>query len=151
MNATDLVRTLFDAVPVHRTLGLTVRHAIDGVAAVELLTVPALRNVIGSLHSSGLIALIDAAGLGAIVSAATEPAQVADIVPLGAAASLTFRAPARGVLVARCALTADERRELGKVFSGAAKRIRTVTAAAVTDDAGVVVCEGTFEWSVRRR
>lgn len=88
MDATDLVRTLFDAVPVHRTPGPVVRHAVDGDAAVELLTVPAL---IG-----------------------------------------------------------EARRELGKVFNGAAGRISTTTAVEVTDDAGAVVCEGTFDWSVRR-
>lgn len=50
MDATDLVRTLFAAVPVHRTLGLTVRRAVDGTAAVAMSTARELTNVIGSLH-----------------------------------------------------------------------------------------------------
>jgi acyl-coenzyme A thioesterase PaaI-like protein len=150
VDATGLVRTLFDAVPAHRTFGLTVRRAVDGAAEVAVSTVPALTNVIGSLHSSGLITLIDAAGLGAIVSAAARPAQVDGIVPLGAAALLAFRAPARGVLVARCDLTDDQRRVLGTVFTADADRVRMTTSAEVTDEGGTVVCRGTFEWSVRR-
>ena len=150
MDATVLVRTLFEAVPAHRTFGLTVRDAVDGCAVVELRTRPSMTNVIGSLHSSGLVALIDAAGLAAIISSATAPEQLDGFVPLGRAASLTFRAPARGLLTARCTLAGPTRTNLVPLFVGDTAKLRTATTTEITDGGGTVVCLGTFDWSLRR-
>jgi ferredoxin-NADP reductase len=65
-----------------------------------------------------LITLIDAAGLAAIVSAAKSPTQAHGVLPLGAAASLHFLAPARGRLNARCHLSAQEMAELSALYAG---------------------------------
>jgi hypothetical protein len=56
--------------------------------------------VIGSLHSSGLVALVDAAGLAAIIAAAAEEHELQDVTPLGWVAHLEFLSPACGRLVA---------------------------------------------------
>ena len=53
----------------NRLLGIEVLHAADGVGVVALVTSDAVTNVIGSLHSSGLTALADAAGLAAVIAA----------------------------------------------------------------------------------
>lgn len=73
-------------------------HTAYAAAQVGLLTPPAMTNVIGTMHSSGLTALADAAGLAAII-AACETTD-GGVLPLGAAAALEFRAPARRRLVA---------------------------------------------------
>src|SRR5262249_43796467 len=66
---TALARALIEPVPAPRTAGIAVLRAVDGAAEVALDPPPELANVIGSLHSSGLITLVDAAGLAAIVAA----------------------------------------------------------------------------------
>ncbi|GAA4258717.1 PaaI family thioesterase [Dactylosporangium darangshiense] len=151
MDATDLARRLLDPIPAHRTLGLEVVRAADGVGKVAAQVPPALTNVIGSLHSSGLITLIDAAGLAAIIAAIETPDGFNGVIPLGSAAELRFLAPARGRLTATCRLEEEERTAVAAVCSGAAKVARTMTEAEVTDAEGVVVCVGSFEWSLRRR
>ncbi|MFF7392969.1 hypothetical protein ACFZAE_31585 [Streptomyces scabiei] len=59
MDRTALARTLLEPIPAHRTAEIATR------------TPPELTNVMGSLHSSGLVALLDATGLGAIIAAST--------------------------------------------------------------------------------
>ena len=61
MDVTTLARTLIEPVPAHAAAGLEVLRAADGAAQVTLAVQPTLTNVIGSLHSSGLITLADAA------------------------------------------------------------------------------------------
>ncbi len=150
MDLTALARSLLEPVPAHRSLGIEVLHAGDGRGEVSLVTPPTMTNVIGSLHSSGLIALVDAAGLAAIIGACDGEHDFAGIVPLGAVASLEFRAPARGRLVASCRLDPNARRVLQTVLAGTDDRCRVTTLADVVDDSNALVCCGTFDWSVRR-
>jgi acyl-coenzyme A thioesterase PaaI-like protein len=150
MDATALARSLLDPIPAHRTVGLEVLRAVNGVGVVAVTAPPALANVIGSLHSSGLITLIDAAGLAAVISAAPTGDAFHGVVPLGAAAALRFLSPARGRLVATCRLDPDAREALAEVFIGASTRARITTTTDIADDTGGVVCQGTFDWSVRR-
>jgi acyl-coenzyme A thioesterase PaaI-like protein len=111
---------------------------------------PHLANVIGSLHSSGLITLIDAAGLAAIIAAFPTEQAFDGVVPLGTAASLRFLAPARGRLIATCVLDKGAGDQLTALIHGTTSRARFTTAAAVTGETDTVVCQGTFDWSVRR-
>ncbi|WP_405731646.1 DUF4442 domain-containing protein [Streptomyces sp. NBC_01537] len=150
MDATALARSLLEPVPAHRTAGIEVLSAVDGAAEIAATTPPGLANVIGSLHSSGLIALVDAAGLAAIIAASESPDDFRGIVPLGAAASLDFLAPGRGRLTASCRLGPEAREALRPLLSGERDRARFSTVAEVTDEAGTPVCRGRFEWSVRR-
>lgn len=124
--------------------------AVDGTAEVALSTPPTMLNVIGSLHSSGLMALVDTAGLAAIIAACDTEDEFRGVTPLGAAASLEFRAPARGRLVAHSRLEPDARQALRPVLAGESDRARITTVADVVDAAGVLACRGTFDWSVRR-
>jgi acyl-coenzyme A thioesterase PaaI-like protein len=150
MDVTALARSLLEPIPAHHTAGIEVLRAVDGASEVVLVTAPAMTNVIGSLHSSGLITLIDAAGLAAIIAACDAEDDFHGVVPLGAAASLDFRAPARGRLVASCHLSQEARLALRPVLSRGGGRARITTVADVVDEAGVLVCRGTFEWSIRR-
>jgi acyl-coenzyme A thioesterase PaaI-like protein len=151
MDVTALARSLLEPIPAHHTAGIEVLHAVDGASEVVLVTAPAMANVIGSLHSNGLITLIDAAGLAAIIAASEVEDDFQGVVPLGAAASLEFRAPARGRLVATCHLSQEARLALRPVLSGEGEQARVTTVADVVDEAGVLVCRGTFEWSIRRQ
>ncbi|MEU4422488.1 DUF4442 domain-containing protein [Actinoplanes sp. NPDC024001] len=150
MDLTGLARTLLGSIPAHQAAGLEVLRAADGVGVVALDVRPELTNVIGSLHSSGLITLIDAAGLAAIIAAGPTEAAFEGIVPLGGSARLRFRAPARGRLTATCVLDDTARAQLTGVFAGTTDRARFTTTASVSAASGTVVCEGGFDWSVRR-
>jgi acyl-coenzyme A thioesterase PaaI-like protein len=151
MDVTELARSLLGPTPAHRTAGIEVLRAADGSAEVAMDTPYELTNVIGSVHSSGLISLVDAAGLAAIIAACQDTDDFTGVVPLGAAASLEFLALARGRLVASCALDEATPAALRPVASGAEARARISTLADVTDADGVPVCRGRFDWSVRRR
>ena len=72
------------------------------------------------------------------------------VLPLGAPATLEFRAPARGTLTASCQLSEAARQALRPVLCGAGDRTRISTVADVTDEAHALVCRGTFTWHVRR-
>ncbi|MFD0502572.1 PaaI family thioesterase [Streptomyces chiangmaiensis] len=147
---TALARTLLESVPAHRTARMEVLRAVDGEAVLACETPADLTNVIGSLHSSGLIALLDAAGLGAVIASGPHAEALNRIVPLGTAAALDFLAPARGRLVAACRLDEEARHALYPLWTGETHRARLSTRAEITDAAGTVVCQGTFDWSVRR-
>jgi acyl-coenzyme A thioesterase PaaI-like protein len=150
MDATDLARLLLDPVPVHRTFGLEVVSAVDGRAEVAVTTTEPLSNVVGALHASGLTTLVDAGGLAAIIATAEDDRELTGLLPLGAAASMQFRAPAYGRLVATCVLGDQARRSVRSVLDGSRASVRTDTTTLVHDDSGKLVCEGTFVWSVRR-
>ena len=150
MDVTARARSLLEPVPAHRTAGITVVRAADGAAEVALVAPPGLANVIGSLHSSGLIALADAAGLAAIIAASRTVRDFEGVLPLGAAATMEFLAPARGRLLASCTLGEQARQALSRLFSGERDRTRVTTVAGITDEAGALVCRGTFQWSIRR-
>ena len=68
------------------------------------------------------------------------------MLPLGAAAALEFRAPARGRLTASCQLSEAARQALRPALSGTENRTRISTVADVTDEAHALVCRGTFDW-----
>jgi len=125
-------------------------RADDEAAEVALETPRAMTNVIGSLHSSGLIALVDATGLAALIGACNAESDFDGVVPLGVAAALEFRAPARGRLVASCRLDEDARLALHPLLTRRSDRTRVTTVVDVVDEAQVMVCRGSFEWSVRR-
>ena len=150
MDVTDLARCLLAPVPVHRTLGLQIVWAGDGRAEVAMPTPESMTNVIGSLHSSGLINLVDSAGLAAIIGCCERADDFVGLVPLGAAASMQFLAPARGRLTAHCSLAEEPRRELARLYAGEVDKVRVDTRAQVVDSHGTLVCEGAFVWSVRR-
>jgi acyl-coenzyme A thioesterase PaaI-like protein len=142
MDVTAFARSLLEPIPAHRTAGIQVQRAIDGTSEVVLVTPLAMTNVIGSLHSSGLVALVDAAGLAAIIAACDTEDDFHGVVPLGAAASVDFRAPARGRLVASCQPGQEARLALRPVLTGEVDRARITTVADVVDEAGVLVCRG---------
>ena len=136
--------------PAHRTAGITVLRAADGAAEVAMATPAELGNVIGALHSSGLTALADAAGLAAILAASRTERDLDGLLPLGVSATMRFLAPARGQLLARCHLSREARQALSPVLAGQSDRTRVATVASITDESGALVCEGTFQWSIRR-
>ena len=150
MDATELAHTLLDPVPAHRTCGIEVLRAADGESRLALSTPPEMTNVIGSLHSSGLIALADAAGLAALIAAGDGAEDFGGVVPLGVAAAMEFLAPARGRIVATCRLEEPALRAMRSVLSRQTDRARLSTVAEITDAAGTPVCRGRFDWSVRR-
>lgn len=151
MDATRLAAELLEPIPAHRTFGIRVLRAVDGDAQVTLDAAPATANVIGSLHSSGLTALVDATGLAAIIAAAATPAEFEGVTPLGTLAELEFLAPARGTLTGHCALDAPALSSARGLLGGSEARARLITDVDVRDADEVTVCRGSFTWSLRRQ
>jgi len=150
VDATSFAAGLLEPIPANASFGLLVVRAVDGVGEVAMDEDARFSNVIGSLHSSGLVALIDAAGLAAVISAADAPDQFDGVLPLGSTAHLEFLAPARGRLVARCDLGAHDRAALAGLYSGGVERVGLATPVSVRSAAGAEVCRGSFTWSVKR-
>lgn len=151
MDHTDRAAALLEAVPVHRTFGLRVLEAADGRGRVGLTVAEPVTNVIGALHSSGLVTLVDAAGLAAIIGTAEAPAELDGLLPLGVVAELAFLAPARGELVAAADLGGPDRDAARAFLDGREARGAFSTVAEVRDAHDVVVCRGRFDWKLRRR
>lgn len=150
MDVTGLAARLLEPIAANRSFGIRVQHAVDGAAAVELEVRPEFGNVIQSLHSSGLIALVDATGLAAVIAAVSDEPEFDGIVPLGAGAQLSFLAPARGRLRGTCRLADADRTILRSLFGGQTDRARLDTEVEVTDERDDVVCRGAFTWDLRR-
>ena|SRR5947199_912666 len=96
MDLTSLAVELIDRLPAKPTLGLTVVEAVDGVGRVVMPVSDGVRNVIGTLHSSGVAALADAAALAAAVSVAPDERLARRLQPLGVEARLIFHRPVGG-------------------------------------------------------
>lgn len=150
MNMTATAAELLEPIPAHRTFGLRVLSAEDGAGVVSLHVRAELTNVIGTLHSSGLIALADATGLAAIIGAADSPAEFAGITPLGTAAELEFLRPAAGELTGHCTLDRPARVALRRLLDRDAHKATLSTDTEIADDAGTIVAHGSFTWKLRR-
>lgn len=150
MDCTRLAARLLETVPANRGLGLRVLRAGAQGAEVVLDDVAPFANVIGALHSSGLIALIDAAGLAAMIGACRSESEFDGITPLGITASVQFLAPARGPLTARCRLEPFEASVLRELLEARVRKEELETCVDVVDADGLVVCRGRFTWKLRR-
>jgi acyl-coenzyme A thioesterase PaaI-like protein len=150
VDATELARRLLEPIPANNLMELRVIEARHGTAEVVIELASQVSNVIGTMHSSGLITLADAAGLAAIISTITGPDEFEGVVPLGAAADLQFKAPGRGRLVARCTLDESTIVTARSLFEGRTDRVHLRTSASIFDPAQALVCVGRFHWSLRR-
>jgi acyl-coenzyme A thioesterase PaaI-like protein len=150
VDATELAGQLLEPIPANSLMGLRVIYARDGTAEVVLELGSLVGNVIGTMHSSGLITLADAAGLGAIISTVTGPTAFEGVLPLGAAADLQFKAPGRGRLTARCTLDDSTIVSARSFFASEAERVHLRTATSIFDATQELVCVGRFHWSLRR-
>jgi acyl-coenzyme A thioesterase PaaI-like protein len=150
-DATALAARLLELAPANRTFGITVESARDARATVTLDLTPEFENVIGSLHASGLIALIDATALAAMISLADDPDQFTDITPLATDAQLSFIAPARGRLRGHCQLDPDDRSGLRELLDRNTDRASLTSDVRILDEDGTIVCRGYMVWKLRRR
>lgn len=140
---------LLDRLPANRTLGLRITEVGDGIARAELPVSDPVTNVIGALHSSGVVALADAAGLAAALSVSPDEATARRLQPLGVEARVTFHRPVRGIAIATCILDAMSRAALANLFSGAEERARLTTLTTIDGDRALGAAEGEFDWVVR--
>jgi acyl-coenzyme A thioesterase PaaI-like protein len=150
MDLTALAAALLEPVPAHRTFGIRVLEAADARARVGLTVEEPVTNVIGSLHSSGLAALVDATGLAAIIAAAETPGAFQGVLPLGVLAELAFLAPARGDLVGHAALEGPDLAAARAFLGGDEPRGALSTLVEVRDADDDLVCRGRFDWKLRR-
>jgi acyl-coenzyme A thioesterase PaaI-like protein len=149
VDLTSLAVELLDRLPANRTLGVTVAEALDGVGRAVLPVSEVVCNVIGALHSSGVVALADAAALAAVLSVAPDETAARRLQPLGVQARLTFQCPVRGTAVAICHLDAEGRAALTSLHEGRHERARFTTLTTIDGDDAPRAAEGEFEWVVR--
>ena len=147
---TRVAAEMLEPIPANRLFGLRVLSAGAEGAEVSLNVDETATNVIGSLYSCGLVALLDAAGLAAVIGSAADPSQLTGVVPLGSHAEARFRAPARGTLTAHCALDAEARQALVAFWEQRIERTKLTTPAVIRDEQGTLVCDGAFSWTLRR-
>ena len=150
MDSTRLAARLLESVPANRSFGLRVVRADGAGSEVRLEAPESFANVIGALHSSGLVALIDATGLAAMIGACQDECEFDGLTPLGTMASVQFLAPARGPLIGRCALEPFERTALRELLEARVRKEELETCVEVVDRDGIVVCRGRFTWKLRR-
>jgi len=150
LDSTQLASELLEPVPAIRSLGIEVLHAAHGSSEVCMLVPEAMTGPVGSLHSSGLIALADATGHAALISAATDEAQLEGIEPVGTVARVEFVAPAYGLLVGRCTIGVEGLGALEPLYRRRRGRAVLTTEAEIFDSRETLVCRGTFTWSVSR-
>lgn len=146
---TAVAASLLEPIPAHATFGLRVEHAADASGEVSLEVTPGIANVVGSLHSSGLVALIDATGLAAIIAAAETPHEFRDVTPLGVVAQVEFLALARGRLKGHCRLGDEARERVRDVLERRVRKATLFTDVEIVDDSGATVCRGRFTWKLR--
>lgn len=151
MDVTRLAAGLLEPIPANRLFGIEVLTAADGRGEVALTVAEGATNVIGSLHSSGLIALLDAAGLAALIAAAPDAEAMSGVVPFGTAAELDFLKPGRGRLVAGAQLGGRDLVLARAFMTGDQPRTQLSTGATITDAEGDIVCRGRFTWRLRRQ
>ena len=151
MDVTATARRLLESVPAHRTAGIQVLLAADGVARLTMTVPGCLATAEGSLHVGGLVTLLDATGLAAVIASCAGEDEVDDLLPLGTSVTLDLRAPGRGRLVCECTMDDDARTALRRVLAGEIPRARIGTLSEIIDGTGAVICSGTFRWNVRTR
>jgi uncharacterized protein (TIGR00369 family) len=149
MDLTSLAVELIERLPANRTLGLTVVEAVDGVGRVEMSVSDGVRNIVGALHSSGVIALADAAALAAALSVAPGEAVARRLQPLGVEARVTFHRPVRGTAFAVCQLDAVATAALSQLIDGREPRARFKTITRIDGDEAPEAAAGEFAWVVR--
>lgn len=150
MDCTGLAARLLESVPANRMFGLRVLRADATGAEVALEDASAFANVIGALHCSGLVALIDAAGLAAMIGICQDEAEFDGLTPLGTSASVQFLAPARGPLVARCRLEPFESSALRDLLERRIRKEELETSVEIVDRDEMVVCRGRLVFKLRR-
>lgn len=149
-DSTRLAAELLGPVPANETFGVEVLHAADASAELCMLVPQSFTNAIGTVHSSGLIALVEATGAAALVTVATDETQLEGVVQSGAVARIEFVAPAHGLLIGRCILEVDDLAAAESVFTRQVAVTELTTEVDVFDSEDDIVCRGSFVWTVRR-
>ena len=149
MDLMSLAVELLDRLPANRTLGLTIAELHNGLGRAVLPVSDGVRNVIGALHSSGVVALADAAALAAVLSASPDEATARRLQPLGVEARLSFRRPVRGTAIGTCVLDAQTRAAVENLFGGHANQAGFTTRTTIDGDEAPEAAVGEFDWVVR--
>jgi acyl-coenzyme A thioesterase PaaI-like protein len=150
LDSTRLASELLGPVPAIRSFGIEVLHAAHGSSELCMLVPDVMTGLVGSLHSSGLTALADATGHAALISAATDEAQLDDVFPLCSSARIDLIGPAYGLLVGRCSVGVDGLGALEPFYRRRRSRVQLMTDTEIFDSEETLVCRGTCVWTVSR-
>lgn len=138
-------RTLSDAIPFNKHLGLEIVELAPGRGVVRLPDEPHLTNHVGTQHAAALFAAAEAASGAAVVGALGG--DLARVTPLARGAEVTFKKPARGPITATATLRDDAPAFVARAL--AEGRADADVVVAMTDASGVEVGSMTVRWHLR--
>ncbi|MEU8250484.1 DUF4442 domain-containing protein [Nonomuraea sp. NPDC048916] len=141
----DVGDFLLQAVPFARTLGITFDHVGDGRAVCRLPDRTDLHNHLGGPHAGALFTLAESASGAAMLSALGD--QLSRAVPMTTTATIHYRKPAMGEVVAEGRLLASRDDVIAQLDAG--ERPEFDVAVDVTNAEGVVVSSLTVGWTLR--
>ena len=137
---------LNQAIPFNVHVGLETVTVAPDHGVVKLPDSPNLHNHVGSQHAGALFSLGEAASGAAFVGAFVE--LMGEITPLAESAEIAYRKLAKGEITATARFSEDRDALIARLNEEG--RIRFPIAVEMTNADGVVVCEMTVNWYVRR-
>lgn len=137
---------LNQAIPFNVHVGLETVTVAPDHGVVKLSDAPNLHNHVGSQHAGALFSLGEAASGAAFVGAFVE--LMGEITPLAESAEIAYRKLAKGAITATARFAEDRDALIARLNEEG--RIRFPIAVEMTNADGVVVCEMTVNWYVRR-
>lgn len=132
----DPLRKAFEAEPYLAYLGLEIAEASPEAVVLRLPLRRELSNHAGTLHAGAQYSLGEATAAAMATMVILD--RLGQVNLLTAAATITYRRPARGDLTARASLAADERRRVLEEFA-ASGRARFPVAVEIADAGGATV------------
>jgi len=138
---------LAKTVPLNTYLGLEIVEVAADRGIVRLPDDPRLQNHVASQHAAGLFAAGEAASGAAMVGALVE--HLANVTPLAASASISYRKLARGPILATARLSEAAAPIVERL--NADGRAEFDAEVEFTDAAAVVVATMTVRWNVKKR
>jgi acyl-coenzyme A thioesterase PaaI-like protein len=136
---------VLDAIPLHRTLGMRVHHDDGHPPAVSVPHRPEYANHLGATAGAVLFAVAEAASAAMMFT--TYPSLMDRLFAIPSEATIGFRRPAHGDLVARATLGPSEEEIASTVDADGSATLPV--DVEVRDDARLVVAELRVLWQFR--
>lgn len=137
-----------EGIPANALLGLQVEEMGEGVGVVRLPWRDEVGNHVGSVHAAALFAIADATSGAAMSSGLGD--LMATVTPLARGGEITYTKVARGDIVGRSELTADDLARI-RAELDADGVSRPDVQVEMTDADGNVVATAVFHWHVKKQ
>ena len=151
VDADYLTRHLIARVPAYALLGIHLLEGAGSAVAVTMISPQLFAESSGVIHAGALVTLLEASGVAMLLAVCGGEGEACALGWTQVSATLDFRLPARGQLVAECMADDAIGDAVRQVTRGQCERARVATLTEVRDSTGAVVCGGTLRWNLHRR